>query len=147
MPWEKERQLRIIRAVGAGALRQAKQPAVAVAPNTKTDPYVETAGRLGLPPPEGPGANVNARRWGEYTQQYWAYRGYVGQLYFLPLLLTHGKQKLHATQTLVALALYQADHGKPPAQLAALVPAYLPALPVDPATAPASSRTTDEPGD
>ena len=42
------------------------------------------------------------------------------------------RREVHAAQLVTALALYQVDHGNPPAKLEDIVPAYLAELPVNP---------------
>ena len=49
-------------------------------------------------------------------------------------LTANSRRQLHAARLVTVLAMYQADHGKPPASLGDLVPAYLTTLPDDPST-------------
>jgi hypothetical protein len=52
------------------------------------------------------------------------------------LLISNARSQrsLRAYQLVIAAALYQVDHGRPPEKLAELVPGYVVALPVDPFT-------------
>ena len=134
-PWEKERQERIFRAICQANLRQAQQPLWKIVSTSDfkekhIDQDTQTAMLLGLPPEDGPGSNVSAKKWGELMKQTWLRYG--------PGIFLHGikrdLQSVRAAQTVTALALYQADNGKPPAKLADLLPAYLKALPIDPYT-------------
>jgi hypothetical protein len=137
LPWEKERQARLQRAVAAGALRMVQGSAwrdllMKQEPGGPRDGRIDMASRLGLPPADGPGASLSVRRWGEFVQQSWAYNDIVGQVFFLPQMAARRLQSLRAMETVAAVALYEARHGGPPATLPALVPGVLRELPINP---------------
>lgn len=134
-PWEKERQLRLFRVITWAYLRALEIPYWLRTKERKSleasdNGFARWAAFLGLPPKEGPGANLSVWQWGQvirecslndYGSGYYAYAGvYPGNL-----------QTVHASQLVTALALYQVDHGKPPDQLDALIPTYLTAVPDD----------------
>jgi hypothetical protein len=135
VPWERERQSRILRAVYLGQLQEMeKRPWRHAFPmatrDLDPDRFSREASRVGLPTADGPGSRLSARQWGQLMVQCWIldYYGVAG----LQVPIARNQRSLHAAQLLIALVLYQADHGKPPARLDALVPAYLAELPIDP---------------
>lgn len=128
-PWENERQNRIVRAATLGQLRLVQKP-VWQTPDWKQFDHLSGMALVrGLPPEDGPGSNLSARRWGEYLQQSWFERSY-SLAYIIPGM--RKRPELHALQIVTAVALFQADKGKPPTTLDQLVPNYLPTLPIDP---------------
>jgi hypothetical protein len=134
VPWEKERQDRIARAVFQGRLREIQKPywqtALVRWRNKGADRLVREAVEAGLPPEEGPGSNVSARQWSDWIRQFsvcFPVHFWIG-----PSVRMRSQQSLHAAELVTAVVLYQADHGSPPATLDKLVPTYLPAMPLDP---------------
>jgi hypothetical protein len=128
VPWENERQNRIVSAATLGQLRQAQKPVWQIPDWREFDHFSGMARSRGLPPADGPGSGLSAKQWGEFLHQSWAER--YSLAYIIP-----GMRKrpfLRAAQLVTALALYQADKGEPPARLDDLVPDYLAALPIDP---------------
>jgi hypothetical protein len=134
VPWEKERQTRIMHALALGALQLSQKPGFngSAWRDRSPDIFTTIAARTGLPPLEGPGSRLSARQWGEFVEQsrsdyFWSFNR--------PLLLAaRSEQWVHGAQLVAALALYQVDHGKPPAKLEDIVPNYLASLPNDPFT-------------
>jgi hypothetical protein len=137
VPWEKERQVRIFNAIYAGVLSEIQEPSrgggggLRQTPDHQLDALSRLALRTGLPPRHGPGSDISPRQWGEYLQQCWVH-AYPGIFHLPQLVNARSRQALCVMQLVIAAARYQADHGKPPGELHALVPDYLPALPIDP---------------
>jgi hypothetical protein len=137
VPWEKQRQSRILHAIYAAQLREIQKPLwqnpAWKQRGQKVDPVSAVALELGLPPEEGTGSHLSARQWGDYLRE--GMHNYV-IVYRVPQQLTARSQRaLHAAQLVVCAALYQANNGQPPAKLDALLaPGYLAALPIDPFT-------------
>ena len=131
VPWEKERQTRIMHALAQGALRLTQQPGFGgflwLDQSSDPDPLSKIAAIAGLPPAEGPGSKLSARQWGELIDQ-----SRIHDFWLPRWLAARSRQRVHALQLVIALALYQADHGRPPATLADIVPNYLGSLPNDP---------------
>ncbi len=135
--WEKERDRRVFKAMYAGNFRQLREPVVPRdrAPSTRdreTQLVLGLAEDAGLPPRDGPGSSISARKWGEFILQ---------SRMFDPVGLggarssnMHVQRELHATQLVIAVAAYQADHSRLPASLDDLVPAYFVELPIDSST-------------
>jgi hypothetical protein len=137
VPGEKECQRRILRACVSGQLRVIQQPYWKTfgkrgSKKEKVDPHVRLAEWTGLPPKDGPGSHLSARQWGKLVEQFWMYSAWSP--FHVARFIGPEQQSLHAAELATALALHQADHGKPPEQLDALVPAYLAAVPDDPRT-------------
>jgi hypothetical protein len=136
VPWEKERQQRILQAIFKAQVEQArmrlwKMDSLGEIKKKNPDLDLDTQIALyaGFPLKEGPGSSISAQRWGELINQSWL-RGIPGPWGGSKREL----QWLRATQLVTAVALYQAEKGKLPAQLDELVPAYLKTLPIDPYT-------------
>jgi hypothetical protein len=131
VPWEKERQRRLARALVAGLLQVNEQPqSKHPVENNNSNIYAQQALRLGLPPRDGPGSRLGAAKWGELLVQFLVAHPRAG---FLTVTHTGNILTLHAAELATALALYQIDHGTPDS-LDVLVPDYLAALPTDPAS-------------
>jgi hypothetical protein len=134
VPWEQERQTRIMRALALGALRLSQQHSF----NgflwrdryPDSEPLSAAAARAGLPPAEVPGSRFSARQWGEFIDQ--SRINDFGCFNLPRWFAARSQQRVHGTQLVIALALYQADHGRPPATLPDIVPKYLGSLPNDP---------------
>jgi hypothetical protein len=134
VPWERQRQDRILRALVMGGLRVMGEGVEKhygyfkqVRGLVDEDRLLLNAAMNGLPPKDGPGSSVGSKQWGEFIRECWFRKEllavYTPQIY------------LPALELIVALALYQADRGRLPTKLEDLVPAYLPKLPIDPAGA------------
>ena len=116
VPWEQQRQDRIVRALVLGQLRAMEEGA------DKHSGYLRHLGRAdadrlpliaamnGLPPKDGPGSNLSARQWGEYLGECWFSQAPLG-------VYRWGTPALPATEIIIALALYQADRRGLPAKL------------------------------
>ena len=137
VPWEKQRQERILRAVFKAQMDQAQEPTWQMESwgdlkNKYPDLDVNTQFALlaGLPLREGPGSNISAARWGELITQTW--------LKYFPgppwLAIRADLQLVRAAELVTAIALYQSEKGEPPARLDDLVPGYLKSSPIDPTT-------------
>jgi hypothetical protein len=129
VPWEKERQTRIFRAMAQAAIRATHQPGF-----SKQRPWhaLESLAAA-LPPAEGPGSDISAAQWGEFIQQagqntLWWEMDWPRSISMQSLV------NVRASEIVLALWAYQADHGSPPKTLGELVPAFMPALPPDPLT-------------
>ncbi len=144
VPWEKERQLRLSHAIlSAGVAAQLQEMQQGSPPNSfvrrvpspDEDRYSRWAATLGLPPAQGPGSRLSVQQWGELIEQFQLNRPYD----YLPPSVYWGstvpsRTALRATLLVCATARYQAEHGKPPDALDALVPEYFAAVPLDPWT-------------
>jgi hypothetical protein len=137
VPWEKQRNERVLQAIFKAQIDQAKMPLWEIESLGEIkkkyaglDRDTQSALVAGLPLKEGPGSAISAERWGEFIRHSWG-RAFVFSLW---PVVKHDLQRLRATQLVTALAFYQSDNGKPPANLDDLVPNYLPKLPIDPAT-------------
>ena len=144
VPWEKERQLRLahalLRAGVALQLQETQQPRATIRgpirlPQGDADKYARLALLFGLPPKEGPGSRLTAQQWGALIEQFQLNRA----VDYAPASVLWGstvrnQTGLHTTRLVLAVALYQVEHGKPPDTLDALVPDYLASLPDDPWT-------------
>jgi hypothetical protein len=118
LPWERQRQLRLINAVFQSLVQNA---------NT-----IRGASEYGLPLPEGPTTKLSADEWSVLLRDALI----VNEGYFI-FLRDHvnrgyGFVNVRARQLFIALALYEAEHKKSAAKLEDLVPAYLPTMPLDP---------------
>ncbi len=130
VPWEKERRRRVFRAITLGALRLVHPPYIysLFAGNNTLNGVAAAAEGEGLPPASGPGSELSASEWGAFILQSWPVKQ---SNYQLIEMLTAGRAaNQQAAQTIVAVRLYQADHGRLPAKLEELVPTYVPALPM-----------------
>jgi hypothetical protein len=109
VPWEKERQRRLGNALFLQQIAQV----------------------TGLPVAHGPTVMLSAEQWRElFRYSSWDYR--YGQFY-MPLASAADANRTRRILLLaLAVAQYQTEHGSPPNKLDALVPGYLPRLPVDP---------------
>jgi hypothetical protein len=125
VPWEKERQHRLLRAAISGLLHAEE-----IAPSRFSNENARLAGRLGLPTRDGPGAQLKVAAWGRLMHQL-----VVDQPRVLPLQHMRDQLalKLHAAEVATAVALYQIDKGTPD-NLEVLIPDYLASLPTDPET-------------
>jgi hypothetical protein len=144
VPWEKERQLRLGHAIlSAGVAVQLQEmqqgpsanPLVRRASSPDEDKYSRWAMALNLPPAQGPGSRFSVQEWGELIEQFQLSRPHA----YLPASVYWGstvpsQTTLRATLLVTATAFYQAEHGKPPDALDALVSDDLPTLPLDPWT-------------
>jgi hypothetical protein len=138
VPWEKQRQKRIVPAVIAGGLRVAKdrigvRAALHQQFGQSTNILQQTARVHGLPPLHGPGSDISDSKWGEFVSQSVIERH--TSLAHAPVgRALHWQQEIRAMEVVIAAGLYQMDHGKATKNLADLVPDYFPAgLPLDPA--------------
>jgi hypothetical protein len=125
VPWEQERQERLIRAFCQGRVR-GPQPSLSQGEDT----FARVARENGLPPSAGPGAALSASKWGELLIESRLLEAH-------PAFAWSPEQeqvRLRGYILVTALSLYQAEKGKPPEKLEDLVPAYLLALPIDPYT-------------
>jgi hypothetical protein len=135
-PWEKERQRRLENAIVAGLLREAGRPLSE--PRHHSAPDAEDSNsdagltlQLGLPPDEGPGSRLSAARWWELVRQ----SEMLSETGFsFARLVASARRSVRVTLLVAAAACYQADHGRPPESLGALVPDYLAVVPGDPST-------------
>jgi hypothetical protein len=124
VPWEEERETRLLQLLGTNALRLAQTPLWSP-PNT---PLWQLTTLLAL------------RRWGNSdfrdcpSAVQWAYmRGLdPNRVQELRQADALSLCQLRGTQLIVALALYELDKGHPAVTLDALVPQYLQVLPLDP---------------
>jgi ABC-type transport system involved in multi-copper enzyme maturation permease subunit len=118
MPWEEQRETRLLHVLAVNALREAERPL-----------WEGPAGPDGLvihiPRLDREDLPINVVR-----------ASYLGMsLLFLPgMRQTEARSlcQLRGTRLTIALALYEVEQGRPAATLDALVPRYLPALPLDP---------------
>jgi len=152
-PWEKERQSRIVHAVVKGQLEAVKEPVVKNRnlwwdenfPDRRLfnrDQWYDMLLRWdaainGLPPKDGPGSEISARQWGEWVRECEPIHSQIHSHLFLDLrlIVEHRRQTaLDAAELVTAVARYQAEHGRPPAKLDELVPAFLAKVPMDPST-------------
>jgi hypothetical protein len=135
VPWERERQVRIVKAAVAGQLRSIRQPLWEIKARMEVyrlsrDSYVRTAAELDLPPATGSGSRLDPGQWGELIHQLSPYNEGISLSPFTSA--SSCGFNLNATLIVTALALYQAEHGKPPDQQEALVPGYLKSLVLNP---------------
>jgi hypothetical protein len=149
LPWERERARRLFHALVAGRLRLARLgPREAEAQTKARDAALAArfppgAARWGpidyrsilldwLPPGPEDGTQLRAEQLGEQVLNSWlmTYLQYLpGQTWRVePAAVAH----LRATRIAAGAVLYQMEHGRMPATLDELVPAYLPAVPLDP---------------
>jgi hypothetical protein len=133
VPWEKERHLRVFHALFVGSLQAVQEPTWEYLPWLDSYPRSDfsslVAVQAGLPPRSGPGSQLSAHRWGELIRQQ---VGMNDQTAVFPQQIAWHQRWLRAARLATAFALYQVDHGRPPAQLDELVPAYLTSMPLDP---------------
>ena len=138
-PWEKERQKRHCSGYCRRELQAIKEP---VAEYYRTLPQFRlrelrwntTSAALNrVPPKDGIGSELNAQEWNQLANQ--CGHCYGDLLWSMQrTVFNRERMPVNATQVIIALARYQADHGKPPAALKELVPDYLAELPLDPHT-------------
>jgi hypothetical protein len=125
VPWERERQERITQALCQGWVQGPQR-----SPSRGEDAFARFASENGLPPSAGPGAALSSSKWGELLKEARLFE-------VLPTIGRNLEREyvyLRGSILVTALALYQAEKGQPPQKLEDLVPAYLPALPLDPYT-------------
>jgi hypothetical protein len=80
----------------------------------------------------GPGSDLSAAQWGAYLAE-GSMTSYTSTLFYGQRRMIMASQRsLASTKLLIALALCQAEHAKPPAKLDELIPGYLTSLPLDP---------------
>jgi hypothetical protein len=125
VPWEQERQERIIRALCQGRVGGTK-PSLPGGEGR----FAHLALKNGLPPSTGPGAALSAGKWGELLYQ----TRLADPCHPYDWSLQREQVYLRGPILVTALAMYQAKHGKPAEKLEGLVPAYLSTLPLDPYT-------------
>ncbi len=138
IPWEKERQRRVVHASIYGALTALRKPRrERIGSNlSQMDHLWETiAEQSELPPTFGIGSELPARDWAAFVLQSCPNYGY---LYFnlVDRAVITEERAFKAARLAVALRLYQLDNHKPPVNLEELVPKYLPEIPVDPKGGP-----------
>jgi hypothetical protein len=127
VPWEKERQSRILRAMALVAIRTTEQLDLGKPLNRLRSVRFADV----LPPKDGPGSSLNSKQWSDFAEQ----TGVHGWWWEMERPFGLGAQSLtdvRATELIVALMRYQGDHGSPPQKLQDLVPAYLATLPTEP---------------
>lgn len=134
VPWEKERQRRIMNATFLGNLQTLKEPSweyeSLYSPEFVHGTRAAHSARLaGLPPVTGAGSNVSPETWFGYLNEI-----VVPRWNFVTINAIRNLAHLRAQQLVSAVALYQAEHGKAPKKLEELVPDYVLALPIDPLT-------------
>jgi hypothetical protein len=137
-PWEKERFRRIFNAIYFGQLREFRKP-LWQNPGLKQSREISSRTRvtllMGMPPDDGPGASVSAQQWDDWIDQLWL-SGYTSAMrgFYPPSLRNRSRQlDLDTTALVIAVARFQAAHGRPPARLDDLVSAQLmAALPLNP---------------
>jgi hypothetical protein len=135
-PWEDERKRRLWRAVWAGLFRAVRTPhwQLADAPEELEAGRTTTRQILrGWLPADGPGASLSRERLAGLLEESWL----SDVRLFAPVVplraaANGARWRVDATRLAMALGLYQLGEGKPAQKLEALVPNYLPQLPVDP---------------
>jgi hypothetical protein len=136
-PWEGERKQRLWRAVWAGLLRAVRTPHWQLADAAEEAEGGRTATRLilrgWLPADDGPGATLTRDRLARLLEESWLtdLRLYA-PVVPLRAAANRARWRVDASRLAVALGLYQLREGKSAQKLEALVPNYLPRLPVDP---------------
>lgn len=135
VPWEKERQQRVFRAITLGSMALGQQLALAAPTRRReygNDLYVVCAEQAGLPTATGPGSELDARQWGMLILQSWPdYLSGYGDIIRLGEAAAINNR---AARVALAIRLYHADHGRAPAQIDELVSSYLREVPRDPRT-------------
>jgi hypothetical protein len=139
-PWEKDRQKRIAQDIVAAQLQAIKEP-IAKYYNAYRKLLHQRGGwdilgaamNNGLPPKDGPGSELTDEQWTELVNQC-GYRYYPLFRDMQRAVYNRERLPINATQIVIALARYQADHGKPPVALREIVPDYMAELPFDPDT-------------
>lgn len=135
VPWEKERQQRVFRAITSGSMTLVQHVTQGTSMRRQQgdgDPYVHAAEQAGLPTQTGPGAEVDAKQWGMFILQSWP--NYSCSYIEIIRLCEATAINIRAARVALALRLYHADHGRMPAQINELVPSYLREIPRDPRT-------------
>jgi hypothetical protein len=136
-PWEDERKRRLWRAVWAGLFRAVRTPhwQLADAPEGLEASRAATRQILRgwLPAADGPGASLSRERLARLLDESWL----SDVRLFAPVVPlraagNRARWRVNACRLTLALGLYQLREGKPAQKLEALVPNYLPQLPVDP---------------
>src|SRR5207244_4278493 len=145
-PWEHERRMRMVGATYAGWLRSAEMAPWQLAElNEKDADRAETSKSRRyrpfadwLPPVQGPAATLTPARLVRLIDETWLLRdlmlGNMSYGRLLSLSKPLADCRVRAARLTVALALYQAESGKPAGRLEDLVPRYLAALPADPSS-------------
>jgi hypothetical protein len=145
VPWEKQRDQRIVQAMFKGRLEGIGKPPVMNFQEWLNKEYrgnraevqrawrTWMAARYGLPPKEGPGSEISINQWGDWVGAFVdRHSRFLNDLGEFPSGVENcDATPFTATELLVALARYQADHERPPAKLTDLVPGYLSKLPGD----------------
>jgi hypothetical protein len=137
MPWEKERRIRLWRAVWAGLFRAVQTPHWEL-PKALEEPPAEreTTRRIlrgWLPASQGSGSSPTLQQLARLLDASWL----GDERLFAPVVelraaATRGRWHVDASRLALALALYRLREGKPAKVLKDLVPRYLRQLPVDP---------------
>jgi hypothetical protein len=134
-PWERQRHLRLVRALCAAALQVAETEAWELPPTLEPVPdrYSALAHDYGLAPLKDKGRAVRPRQWGRllYASP-WLQSQLDLQRPQRPAQRALLHCRLRALRIKLALLLYRAEKGQLPQSLAQLVPAYLESLPPDP---------------
>jgi hypothetical protein len=140
VPWERERERRLLDAITAGQLFLAEHPREWSAPRNAagdtaqpSDRYARLAWEVGLSAAEGPTAVLGPRAWGKLLDSS-EFAALLPASRNMLRATARSQCNVRAARLQVALALYQARHGRPAKSLEELVPHYLAALPHDPAT-------------
>jgi hypothetical protein len=130
VPWEKERQRRVFRAITFRALQLVQPPYRhdLFAGNNTLNRFGAAAEGEGLPPATGPGSELSATEWSAFILQSWPVKQSSYQ--FIEMIAANRAANQQAAQIVLAVRLFQADHGHLPTTLEELVPTYLPALPM-----------------
>jgi hypothetical protein len=139
LPWERERQQRLLNAVTGGVLRKVEEPLSPVSTEQAkikwadgTDEYARLAFACGLDVGEGVVRELTPAHWGKLLARSGWDRGFVSH-YWDPLRIARRSRcQVEAARLQVALALYQVHHGRPAASLDDLVPRHFAELPLDP---------------
>jgi hypothetical protein len=128
LPWEKERQSRIKRALILGTLSGFHKPQTSIGPPLPSD--YSPALAAGFATARHNSLQTSSTSWGEFikpsTLRYWQMLNWPAGIW------ASGLREVHAAKLVNALALYQLDHGKPPPAGEDLVPVYLGQFSKDP---------------
>jgi hypothetical protein len=134
VPWEQERERRILDAVALGQLSRLQKPFWQKSSRNEvsdSSPNAGIAWELGLPPEHGPGSDLSPKTWGKIVRE-------SGLALYLPSWTgfhranARSERRLRAALLVTALALYQTENPRSAARLEDLVPHYLDKVPLDP---------------
>jgi hypothetical protein len=146
-PWEKERQLRLVNALCAAALKWTQRDPWEIAASAREradgpgieNPDAWRARGCGLDDPNGPAAMRTAAQWGRLLNDspLWNHGALDGLRIAcdprLGLEQVMSLCRIRALRIVTALALHETEHGQPARELEDLVRrGYLPSVPVDP---------------